>query len=125
MGNDSTVRDLPKPGELWKRPDTRKHGDATAEPIFTAVGQALTQWEAAESAYAFIFSQFMFGGQMHSAERVYGSIISAGGRRDALTTVAEVFFHWHKVSDADRSDFKALISHHKKATVLRHDISHG
>lgn len=126
LNADSKVRQLPKPGDLWNRPDTRIKGDTSADPIYNSVGIALTAWEGVECAFAFIFSRFMFGGpNLSSAERVYGSIMSPGGRRDALMASSETFFHWSKVSDEHKDDFKALIAHHHKASALRNDIAHG
>lgn len=120
-----TVRDLPKPGEYWKRPATSEKGDADVGMVYLAVGYALTTWEHTEYGYASVFKHLMEG-VGSQAERVYGSIMSPGGRRDALVKAAEIFFYMKDATtEDDKNDFKSLINHHKEATARRNDIAHG
>jgi hypothetical protein len=125
MDENMSVNYLPKPGELWARPEKQAQGDPDPRDLYTSVGIALTSWEAVENAYAQLFAGIMHGGMWNAAPRVYGSIISPSGRRDALAAAAEIFFHGVNATDEHRDQLKILLNHHQQATARRNDIAHG
>ena len=120
-----TTKDLPAPGTLWARPKPADKGSASADEIYLAVGKTLSVWESVEEAFAQILCAFIHTNPMNAAARVYGSIISPGGRRDALNAAAEPFFHWHNVKPEHRAEYAALMKHFQPAIGRRNDVAHG
>lgn len=132
------VADMPKAwtaddplfaGTYWERPEPSPadRGDSSVDPIFHAVGFALSQWETAESALADLFLILCECGSTssHTAiRRAFGSIESSGGRRKALEEAAEVYFG-HYWADPSTKPFKKLISTFERASGRRNDIAHG
>ena len=117
------MSDLPPPGECWKYTPKPK-GDASADPIFLAVGKALSSWETVEGEFASIFSSFL-SAEHWGAQRAYGIIVGNRARREMLEAVAELFFRFRKVSSDDRKLFKLVMEHFQKASAIRNNIAHG
>lgn len=121
--------DLPLPATYWSRPEKEMRGDADPNDLYKAVGVSLSAWEALEDCFALMFDMFMGAGSSSPAAlRVYGSIISAGGRRDALNEAANIFFPmWLLVKDkeSDYEKYKKLVNHFGNASGRRNDIGHG
>lgn len=116
-------------GTYWERPELSQadRGDASVDPIFHAVGLALSQWETAESALADLFLILCEcdNASSHTAiRRAFGSIESSGGRRKALEEAAEVYLG-HYGADPSTKPFKKLISTFERASGRRNDIAHG
>lgn len=129
MGSVETILKidtLTKPHELWARPPVRLLGDADADPLFLSIGKALTVWESVEQLFALLFAYFLNTNSRGGAMRAFGSIISAGGRRDALTQAGLVFMsEWVGITDDDRRRFSELMKHFGNAAGRRNDIGHG
>jgi hypothetical protein len=125
MGRDQK-REKPKlyPNSHWDRPPSKPMGDREALSIYTAVGQALTNWETLESRFAELFSILVEGGTS-AAKRVYGAITTSHGRRVALQAAAEIFFIDHHIPESEQDIFNDLISHFGKAASRRDEIAHG
>jgi hypothetical protein len=120
--------------KYWKRPKQSQKGDDSQQPIYEAVGQALSNWEEADQELSELFLIFTCdaGEQVdvrvrNAVRRAYGSIISNSGRRLAVEAAAEVYFSpW-------RDDFKKpirksltdILNVVQWASKLRDDIAHG
>ena len=109
---------------FWDRPPPREIGEPSADPIYLAVGRALSYWERAEQGFATLF-QTLIESQSAAAARAYGSITNSAGRRQALRSAAEVTFAEKDITHLDREEFKDLMTHFEKASSRRDDIAHG
>src|SRR5260221_13628791 len=79
------------PKEYWDRPPLPNQGDSKVELTYLAVGMALSRWEILEDQFPRLFAMFLQG-QYMAATRVYGSIQTSHGRREALRNAADVIF---------------------------------
>ncbi len=119
------VDDLPPTHEYWERPPSKDAGDPNTDNLYMMVGRCLSRWEKIEEEFADLFETFVAVGS-HAAKRAYGSIVSAGGRRDALKAAAEVFFYKHPaIPQIEQKRFKALLDHFAVASGKRNEIAHG
>lgn len=128
------VSNLPDPEKYWKYPDFAKEGNARPEPIFEAVGYALSAWEEAEDHFAHLFSQLV-GEYAFAARRAYGTIDMNTGRRNALMAAAEMFFievsgdptakEQQRALHRNKNEFATLMQHFARASNRRNDIAHG
>jgi len=109
---------------FWDRPPLREVGEPNADPIYLAVAKALSQWERAEEGFATLF-QILIETRSEAAARAYRSITNSTGRRQALRSAAEVTFTEKSIIEADREEFKDLITHFERASSRRDDIAHG
>lgn len=116
------------PADYWDRPPSRKDGDTGLDGIFRVVGMALTAWEMAEQALAdlyLVLAEADGAATANAIARTYGSIESNTGRRNAITSVAEVYFHPHFSEDYVSRPFNELLTHIRNASKRRDDIAHG
>ena len=70
-------------------------GDNAVDPIYHAVGFALSQWETAEVMLVDLFltmCECENSNSYNPVRRAFGSFESSGGRRKALEEAAEVYF---------------------------------
>jgi hypothetical protein len=110
----------------WKRPKPKQTGDVRQEQIFEAVGLALSMWETAEGHFAGLFATLLGDTQFSvGARRVYGSIGTSHGRREALRHAAEVYFDSSNVPQHERDIFVKIIKSFSLAAGRRDDIAHG
>jgi hypothetical protein len=109
---------------FWDRPPLREIGEPNADPIYLAVGKALSHWERAEQGFAAVF-QILIETRSGAAARAYGSITNSAGRRQALRSAAEVTYAEKNIDGAERSEFRELMTHFEKASSRRDDIAHG
>lgn len=93
--------------------------------IFTAVGEALTEWENAEAILALLFGVFLGEeGVSLAAQRAYGSVASFSGRLDLLKGAASGYFERHPHEDHEAA-FKSLAKNALRASARRNEIAHG
>jgi len=112
-------RPVPSPGEA---------GDASADPIFHAVGMALSTWESAECALATLFqvmSRAETANAHNAVRRAFGSIESSAGRRKALEAAAEVYFAPDWENPVVKKPFKGLMLAFEEGSKRRDEIAHG
>lgn len=78
----------------WERPTPQPQGDLNVDPVFTAVGRALTQWEKFKQQLATLFLVLCnaSGSSNSSVRRAYGAIENTTLRRKAILAAAEVHF---------------------------------
>ena len=120
---------LPKSTEYWKPPGRATRGEANVEHIFVEVGRALSTWETTELVYSHLFSVFVGGmhGPNRAAQAAYGSIVSHGGRADALEQASRMFFGFppHPKAKEFEPDWAELLKHFRDAAKVRNYIAHG
>lgn len=111
----------PFPNDYWNRPAIRDRGDDNEEQVFCAVGRALTSWEKLEEGFAWLFTTILQSpSSSAAARRVYGSITTSHGRREALLAAAEITLGFqHQIA------FNQLIKNFADASARRDDIAHG
>jgi hypothetical protein len=110
----------------WGRPEPRKQGDLDPDRLFSAVGQALTNWEHVEQELAQLFMILISCDSPRTSEtvrRAFGAIEFNTGRRRAIEAAAEVFFghHWNTA----KKDLDKLLKHVETGSRRRDDIAHG
>jgi hypothetical protein len=111
----------------WQRPANQNQGDATGEVVFTAVGQALSAWEAMEEEIARMFVTLV-GGDMSSANpirRAFGRVESSGTRRNMIFAAAEAYFGRHWDDRNVRLSFGRVLEAVSWASKRRDDVAHG
>jgi hypothetical protein len=120
--------------QYWKRPKQSPKGDDSQEPIYKAVGHALSNWEEADQALADLFLIFTCNASKgqppeqvrNAVRRAYGSIISNSGRRLAVEAAAEVYFSpWEDFKKQIRKSLMEVLNVVQWASRLRDDIAHG
>lgn len=89
---------MPNP---WDRPGTGspfRIGHASPEPLYLAVGKALSEWERLEGEMAHLYSQFLGRGEAPEfhipAVRAFGTLTSPATKADMIAAAAEAYFHW-------------------------------
>jgi hypothetical protein len=116
------------PSDYWERPPPRTKGDATIESIQLAVGQALNTWEYMEEELGHLCMLLANikedGKAWRTVYRLFGSIESSAGRRNALEALAEIYF-WPNFEGKNKSTFKRLMDAVSDASRRRDDLAHG
>jgi hypothetical protein len=110
--------------QYWQRPQFKDEGDDNPDPLWYAIGVTATSWESLEESFAKLFRVFVES-RSSAADRAYGAIASARGRRDALDAASEVFFTLHNVEDIWQREYKLLMRHFALAGGVRNEIVHG
>lgn len=110
-----------KPTEPWEVLPIQAKGDDSADPLFLAVGRALTAWELMDAAQASLFS-WLVNSRAGAAEAAYGMVASASGRCDMVLAAASEIFP----PDAELLlEIEKTISDIRRAAGRRNDIAHG
>jgi len=80
----------------WDVRDPSPFGDIDENPLFNAIGRALTAWENVEVECARLFAVFVLARQKRTyhapAVRAYGSIVGTHSRSKMLELAAEAYF---------------------------------
>ena len=113
----------PKP---WALLGYRSCGDGSVEPIYAAVGKALSQWEELENRLASLFAFFVgdVPGDDAPAVRAYGTVISFRSRCGMVNAAARAYFHKHPDEglEAKWTDLRKQLEGYSER---RNDIAHG
>jgi hypothetical protein len=119
-------------GNPWDVPPVPERGDDKPEPIYTAVGHALSTWELVEeelaSLFALMVGQARRNPETQAAIRAYGSIVSSKARIDMLNAAAKGFFHgWEKpeTMESFANEFTDLMTMIGGWVGRRNDVAHG
>jgi hypothetical protein len=107
----------------YARPPRLPIGDAEPEPIYLAVGFALSIWERLESDQARLFSVLVDGGRSIAASRAYGLAIPARLKKDMIGVAAETLFHPGEEELFKRIKDAAQLT--EEWSNRRNDIAHG
>jgi hypothetical protein len=107
-----------------KIPSETHSGHATPEPIYTAVGRALSRWEHLESGLTRLF-QILCETPSLAACRAYGTVESCSLKAQMLRSAATVFFDTREPDAEHNQGFKDLVAAYEKAQEIRNNIAHG
>jgi hypothetical protein len=108
-----------------KIPSKNHPGHITQEPIYAAVGLALSRWEHLESGLTRLF-QLLCETPSIAACRAYGTVDSSFLKAQMLRSAATVFFDTRQPFDEEHStEVKNLLSAYEKAQETRNNIAHG
>jgi len=109
----------------WEPPSKKNYGvgDIDPNPIYAAVGRALTTWEWAEDILANIYSRLLF--ENHLREKyIFGKITSHKTRADCIKKAADVFFESSLEYQFAKPELDLLVAHFQQASYIRNDIAH-
>jgi hypothetical protein len=98
--------------------------------IFSAVGQALTEWEQLENACAQLFAVLVSTNHKRAylapAIRAYGTITSAATRKEMLVNAGEAYFAKRPAkAQSFKAEFTELMQAYIDFASRRNDIAHG
>jgi hypothetical protein len=114
----------------WEIVEPSAFGDPDENPLFNAIGRALTAWETVEVECARLFAVFVLARQKRTyhapAVRAYGSIVGTQSRSKMLQLAAESYF---ASRPAKRISFEKrctdLIGEYIQYASRRNEIAHG
>jgi hypothetical protein len=120
----------PRPPTLrkpWELPARLEKGDDKPEPLYMAVGKALTNWERVENQAANLFTTFVGARVTRDAPtpalRAYGAIISFSSRADMLEAAAKAYFLSRPGPLAET--WSDLLEELRNFAARRNDIAHA
>lgn len=123
---------MKKQAELkpWDPRPPSSVGDSREDTIFSAVGQALTEWEQMENACAQLFAVLVSANHkrvyLAPAIRAYGTITSAATRQQMLANAGDAYFSKRKAKAlTHEAEFNELIKAYKEFASRRNEIAHG
>ncbi len=109
-----------------------ERGDDDVISLYAAIGAILTHWEIAENSFAHLFGTFVSPTKLSfPAERAYGSVQSARGRKDFILSAAEVFFRNFPEQETVPKEHRLekqltkLMTDYDKAGSRRNEFAHG
>ena len=110
----------------WIREDSPETSPSSQDQIFLTVGMTTSAWEGVESAFASLIDYMTESSDLwmnETVRRVFGSIESSSGRRNAFLSIAEVYFreYWPDL----RRDFTVMCDGLSEAARRRDEIVHG
>jgi hypothetical protein len=105
---------------LWDVRQRAEKGNQTPDPIFHAVGAAITAWERLESILAELFDLLLASGN-RAAFKVYQSSNTSNARMEMLSG-ALPFERASEVANKDLDNFVATVN---KFVARRNEIAHG
>jgi hypothetical protein len=126
--------------KFWNRPSPGGKGDGNPDSIAQAVGYALTNWERADQEMAGIFivmtgtdvastgdAELITAATIANAaiRRAFGAIHTSTGRRDAITSAAEIHFGALWDNKEVKKSWMNLYTAIGRASILRDDLAHG
>jgi hypothetical protein len=97
-------------------------GDENDDPLYLAIGRALSEWEELETALSGLFA-VLVESRSSAAVRAYGIVASAQGRYDLLCNAAEVFFA--ERDQAVYAQFREIIKVLRLVSPCRNNLAHG
>jgi hypothetical protein len=123
----SKLQEEPKP---WDPRPVSPMGDSREDAIFSAVGQALTEWEVLENACAQLFAVLVSANHKRAylapAIRAYGTISSAVTRQQMLVKAGEAYFSSRKgKAQRHEAEFTELMKAYSNFAGRRNEIAHG
>ncbi len=116
--------------KTWKQPTVNPlmRGDDGVDPIYAAVGAALSRWETVEINLAQLFivlcqpQSSIIGTKF---ERAFGSVESSASRRGMIRAVAEVYFDSLPSETSQRKELQKVLQAVQWASRRRDEIAHG
>lgn len=110
----------------FARPAPPSKGDLTPDMIFLAVGRALSEWETTEQIFARLYGIIVAPDDPfpYPAERAYGSIATARGRKEMIAEAAKALFSRHPHPTLPKQ-LDAVLKAYSDAGAWRNEIAHG
>jgi hypothetical protein len=123
------AKKTPKASKPWNSPSPLAGGDDKPEPLFTAVGKALSNWEHVENQLANLFVAFI-GGKVSRDKpspsvRAYGAIVGFQSRLAMLEAAARAYFILHPQIGDEQELWSDLSKQLAGFSTRRNDIAHG
>jgi hypothetical protein len=119
----------PKAKKPWDLPPTKVVGDESADPIFLAVGKALSNWEHVENCLAQVFATFVgahiSNNVVDPAVRAYGAIVGFKSRVGMLNAAAKAYFNPARQLKQKADTWKDLKEKVTEFSNRRNDIAHA
>jgi hypothetical protein len=110
---------MPNPWDVLPRESA---GDPTPEPLFLAVGMALSAWEIMDGWQATLFGELV-SSRRGAAETAYGTVVSSSGRADMVLAAADRLL---TDSAGDHlAELTTLVNDIGKLSGRRNEIAHG
>ena len=111
----------------WDVPPISEKGARSPEPVYQAVGQAITHWELVEQAIGGLFT-FVTTGRFYDASgpalRAYGSIVGTSARIQMVRAAVESWSQQCPTCPLLDNCY-ALLSECERWSARRNDIAHG
>src|SRR5262245_42389496 len=107
-------------GNPWDVRPRQGKGNETPDPIFQAVGAALTVWERLESTLAELFD-LLLASENRAAFKVYQSAKSSHARKEMLLAALPL----DRASGAENAELSEFISTIGEFAACRNEIAHG
>lgn len=115
------VKNPPEAPKPWHPSQLQEQGDPTPEPLYTAVGAALTQWEKLECVQADLYGSLV-GSRRGAAVRGFGMIAASSTRATMVIAAAEAV-----LSDDEEllTETVRLLKDIGELSARRNEIAHG
>jgi hypothetical protein len=114
-------------GNPWDRPPIPETGESRPEPLFQAVGKAISCWEHVEQSIASLFT-FVTTGKYHDPSgptlRAYGSIVGTAARIEMARVAVESWAQQYPQCPLIGNCFE-LLNECKHWSGRRNDLAHG
>lgn len=118
----------PKAKKPWDLPPSMASGNNSAEPIFSAVGKALSNWEHVENRLAQVFATFVGANHsrnsLHPSVRAYGAIVGFKSRIGMLDAAAKAYFRVTEIEGQPEA-WKTVLTAATGFSDRRNDIAHA
>lgn len=111
----------------WDVPPIPEKGARSPEPVYQAIGKAITHWELVEQAIGGLFT-FVTTGKFYDASgpalRAYGSIVGTSARINMVKAAVESWSQQYPTCP-HLDNCYALLSECERGSARRNDIAHG
>ena len=111
----------------WDRPPIPERGERQPEPLFQAVGKAISYWEHVEQSIASLFT-FVTTGKYYDvsgpALRAYGSVIGTNARIEMVRAAVESWSQQYPQCPLIANCYE-LLKECRHWSSRRNDIAHG
>jgi hypothetical protein len=118
----------PKAPKPWDLPPSMPSGNDTADPIYNAVGKALSKWEHVENRLAQVFATFVGAhigkNSPQPSVRAYGAIVGFKSRIGMLDAAAKAYFSANPIEGHPEA-WKTLMTAVTGFSDRRNDIAHA
>ena len=102
-----------------------KQGNENADPIYLAIGRALSSWEATEDNLARLFSHIVNQNKLQMpVMRAYLLIKSARNRKELITETGRTFLEFFPSEEAAHG-LKIVSETYQRGSDWRNEIAHG
>ena len=109
----------------WNPPEAEAEGDPDPHQIYAAVGRALTEWNKAEEAIAYLFAVFVDTGSVAGpAMSAYAQVWQVSNRVRMVQGASEAWFTRHPECPY-QDQTKGVLNACTKWSARRNELAHG